>query len=74
MRAEYFNGLLEQGLIEPDVTILTSAWHTDADLGRPIEVMADMTRSRRLGFMDYQPTPDSFTDLFDRLRRERLIP
>jgi hypothetical protein len=36
--------------------------------------MADMSRSRRLGFAGYQPTLDSFTDLFDRLRRERLIP
>lgn len=62
------------GLAEPDLARLTSAWHTDADLGRPMEVMADMARSRRLGFTDYQPTPDSFTDLFDRLRRDRLIP
>jgi hypothetical protein len=53
---------------------LTSAWHTDADLGRPMKVMADMSHSRRLGFTDYQITLDSFTDLFDRLRRERLIP
>ena len=39
-----------------------------------MEVMADMAHSRRLGFTEYQPTPDSFTNLFDRLRRERLIP
>jgi hypothetical protein len=58
----------------PELSRLTSAWHTDADLGRPMEVMADMARSRRLGFTGYQPTPDSFIDLFDRLRRERLIP
>jgi nucleoside-diphosphate-sugar epimerase len=64
----------QHGLAEPDLGRLTSAWHTDADLGRPMEVMADMARSRRHGFKDYQPTPDSFTDLFDRLRRERLIP
>ena len=38
------------GLVEPDLRRLTSAWHTDADLGRPMEVMADMTKSRRLGF------------------------
>jgi hypothetical protein len=63
-----------RGLAEPDLGRLTSAWHTDADLGRPTEVMADMARSRRLGFAGYQPTPDSFADLFDRLRRERLVP
>ncbi len=64
----------KSGLAEPDLSRLTSAWHTDADLGRPMEVMADMARSRRLGFTDDQPTLDSFTDLFDRLRREKLIP
>jgi nucleoside-diphosphate-sugar epimerase len=62
------------GLAEPDIGRLTSAWHTDADLGRPMEVMADMTKSRRLGFLDHQSTLHSFFDLFDRLRRERLIP
>ncbi len=61
-------------LAEPDIRRLTSAWHTDADLGRPMEVMADMTKSRRLGFLDYQSTLDSFVELFDRLRGERLIP
>ena len=61
-------------LIAPDLFALTSAWHTDADLGRPIEVVTDMAKSRKLGFLDYQPTDDSFTDLFDRLRSERIIP
>lgn len=62
------------GLAEPDLGRLASAWHTDADLGRPIEVVTDMSKSRRLGFLDYQPTVDSFFDLFDRLRAERIIP
>jgi nucleoside-diphosphate-sugar epimerase len=60
-------------LIEPDLARLTSAWHTDADLGRPIEVLTDMTKSRKLGFLQYQSTLDSFTDLFDRMRGARLI-
>ena len=59
---------------EPDLHILTSPWHTDADLGRPIEVITDMSKSRRLGFLDYQPTDDSFFDLFARLREVKLIP
>jgi nucleoside-diphosphate-sugar epimerase len=63
-----------RGLVEPDITRLVSAWHTDADLGRPVEVMADMNKSRRAGFLDCQPTLDAFVGLFDRLRRERLIP
>ena len=62
------------GLAEPDLARLTSAWHTDADLGRPLEVLADMNKSRRAGFTAVQPTLDSFVELFDRLRRERLIP
>ncbi|OSJ35808.1 NAD-dependent dehydratase [Bradyrhizobium japonicum] len=61
-------------LAEPDLNRLTSAWHTDADLGRPIEVVTDMTKSRRLGFLDYQPTDESFFDLFTILRQKRIIP
>ena len=61
-------------LIEKDLGVLASAWHTDADLGRPIEVVTDMTRSRKLGFLDYQATDDSFFDLFRKLREARIIP
>jgi nucleoside-diphosphate-sugar epimerase len=62
------------GLVEPDLDRLASAWHTDLDLGRPLEVMTDMANSRRLGFTAYQATDDAFFDLFARLRAERLIP
>jgi nucleoside-diphosphate-sugar epimerase len=62
------------GLIEDDLARLVSAWHTDADLGRPVEVVTDMSRSRKLGFTEYQPTDESFFDLFQRLRDDRLIP
>lgn len=61
-------------LIEPAVEKLASWWHTDADLGRPMEVLTDMTKSRKAGFLDYQSTLDSFTNLFDRLKAERIIP
>jgi nucleoside-diphosphate-sugar epimerase len=61
-------------LVQPDLTVLASAWHTDADLGRPIEVLTDMSKSRKFGFLDYQATSDSFLDLFSRLREEHLIP
>ena len=63
-----------EGLAEPDLGRLASPWHTDADLGRPIEVVTDMGKSRRLGFAAYQPTDDAFFALFDRLRADRLIP
>lgn len=61
-------------LAEPDINGLASAWHTDADLGRPIEVITDMSRSRRLGFKEFQASDDSFFDLFGTLREARFIP
>ena len=63
-----------EGLAEPDLARLASPWHTDADLGRPVEVVTDMSKSRRLGFTEYQPTDDAFFELFEQLRAERLIP
>jgi len=63
-----------EGLAEPDLGRLASPWHTDADLGRPIEVVTDMGKSRRLGFTGYRATDDAFFDLFGRLRADRLIP
>ena len=63
-----------EGLIEPDLARVSSPWHTDADLGRPIEVVTDMSKSRKLGFTAYQTTDDAFFDLFARLRTERVIP
>lgn len=62
------------GLKESNLDRLASAWHTDLDLGRPIEVMTDMSKSRKFGFTAYQSTRDSFYDLFEKLRAERLIP
>lgn len=64
----------EHGLREPDIHRLISPWHTDADLGRPLEVITDMSKSRRLGFLDYQPSDDAFFALFAQLRAQRLIP
>ncbi|MGI4830798.1 MAG: SDR family oxidoreductase [Janthinobacterium lividum] len=61
-------------LVQPNLDVLVSPWHTDGDLGRPIEVVTDMSKSRKLGFLDYQPTDDSFFDLFTTLREARLIP
>lgn len=62
------------GLAEPDLDRLASPWHTDLDLGRPIEVMTDMAKSRKLGFSPFQATDESFFDLFSLLRSSRLIP
>src|SRR6266702_225056 len=62
------------GLIERDLNVLASPWHTDADLGRPVEVVTDMAKSRKLGFLEYRATDESFFDLFDLLRAKRVIP
>lgn len=64
----------EQQLQPNPLNQLISPWHTDADLGRPMECITDMTKSRRLGFGEYQDSERSFLDLFDRLREERIIP
>lgn len=61
-------------LKESNLDRLSSAWHTDLDLGRPLEVMCDMSKSRKLGFTAYISTEDSFTDVFERLRSENMIP
>ena len=55
-------------------TRLASWWHTDADLGRTIETFTDMGHSRRLGFLGVRDSESSFTDLFARLRAERIVP
>lgn len=70
-----WDGIVEKyDLVPNPVERLASWWHSDADLGRTIETFTDMTKSRLLGFTDFQPTPASFLDLFTRLRTERTIP
>ena len=64
----------KHGLVEADLTRLASWWHSDADLGRTMEVFADMGRSRAAGFIGYRDTEQAFLALFDRYRAERLIP
>ena len=49
---------------------LASPWHIDLDLGRPLKVMTDISKSRKLGFQDYQ----LIKDLFAQLHAERLFP
>jgi nucleoside-diphosphate-sugar epimerase len=64
----------KHGLAPNALSRVASFWHSDADLGRQVETFNDMGRSRRLGFLDYQDTTASFTDAFDRLRADRIIP
>ncbi len=64
----------KHNLIEEKLERLSTAWHTDLDLGRPIECVTDMTKSRKLGFTEYQATDEAFFDVFSQLVQERIIP
>jgi len=62
------------GLQKNPLSAVASWWHSDMDLGRTIENFTDMTKSRDMGFLEYQNSVRSFTDAFDRLRRARIMP
>ena len=64
----------EAGLAESELNRIASWWHTDADLGRDIEVVTDISKSRLAGFQTHHRTLDSFLGLFERYRAEGLIP
>lgn len=61
-------------LKEHSLSRLATAWHTDLDLGRPIEVMTDMSKSRKMGFTVFQDTEEAFFNLFEKLKSVHLIP
>jgi nucleoside-diphosphate-sugar epimerase len=63
-----------EGLIESDVSKLASWWHSDSDLGREIECLTDMTKSREAGFLNFRSTPKSFFDMVARYREAKLLP
>ncbi|MFB9377037.1 SDR family oxidoreductase [Kineococcus gynurae] len=64
----------EHGLVEPDLGKVASWWHSDSDLGREVEVLADMTRSRLAGFTGYVSTESALLNLVDRYRQARILP
>ncbi|MBB2900857.1 nucleoside-diphosphate-sugar epimerase [Kineococcus radiotolerans] len=64
----------EHHLVEPDLSRVASWWHSDSDLGRPLEVVADMTRSRLAGFGGYVSTERALLALVDRYRAARVLP
>ncbi|WP_322919780.1 SDR family oxidoreductase [Nocardioides renjunii] len=61
-------------LVEPDLDRVASWWHTDADLGRDMEVVTDMNKSRTAGFSATRDTRASFFDYAAQYRRARVIP
>jgi len=62
------------GLRESQLDRVASFWHTDGDLGRDVECVTDMTKSRLAGFTEYVSTEAAFHRLFERLRAERIVP
>jgi nucleoside-diphosphate-sugar epimerase len=62
------------GLVESDVDKLVSWWHTDADLGRELECVNDMNKSRDFGFEVTRDTRAALLDLFTRLQAEKVLP
>jgi hypothetical protein len=72
---EIWSAMVEKYSLKPfKATELASWWHTDADLGRQVENFTDMSKCREMGFKEFQSTSKSFTDLFDRLKAENIIP
>ncbi len=61
-------------LVEPDLSRIASWWHSDGDLGRDIEVVTDMNKSRKAGFTDFRDTRDSFFTYAGQYREARIIP
>ncbi|WP_128081625.1 SDR family oxidoreductase [Arthrobacter sp. TB 26] len=64
----------QDNLVEPDVNRVASWWHTDGDLGRWIEMLADMSKSRRAGYTGYIATDDSFRKTFEQYRESHVLP
>ena len=63
-----------QGAVLLGVNRVASWWHTDTDLGRELEVIANTTRRRLLGWTGYVSTERALLGLVDRYRAERLVP
>ncbi|GGG16223.1 NAD dependent epimerase/dehydratase [Rhodococcoides trifolii] len=64
----------KNSLAVDDVDRLASWWHTDSDLGRNIECLTDMTKSRQAGFLGFRSTFDSFVNKTERYRSAGILP
>lgn len=61
-------------LVEPELARVASWWHSDADLGREMEVVTDMNKSRAAGFSATRDSRASFFEHAQRYRDARIIP
>merc|ERR1712060_436407 len=62
------------GLIEADLSKVASFWHSDLDLGRPMDILTDTTKCREIGFTEHQSTKKSFFHYFDLMKAAKVIP
>jgi nucleoside-diphosphate-sugar epimerase len=61
-------------LVEPDLSRVASWWHSDADLGRDMEVVTDMNKSRAAGFSATRDSRGTFFAYAEQYRNARVIP
>ncbi len=61
-------------LVEPDISRIASWWHSDADLGRQMECVTDMNKSRKAGFLGFRDSADSFFRYVESYRSAHIIP
>jgi nucleoside-diphosphate-sugar epimerase len=70
-----WDSIVEKHRLRPSrLDELASWWHSDGDLGRPVESFADMTKSRLRGFHGFRRSDESFRSIVRRLRDARVIP
>ena len=62
------------GLVESDVSRVASFWHSDLDMGRPMDILTDISKCRELGFTGHYSTKKSFYHYFDQMKAEGTIP
>jgi nucleoside-diphosphate-sugar epimerase len=73
--AEVWRSIAEKySLVEPDIARVASWWHSDGDLGRKIEVLTDMNKSRTAGFLNSRDTRSSFFHYLEQYRSARILP
>ena len=63
-----------EGLVQPELAMVASWWHSDLDLGRPFECFADFGKSRALGFTGQVRTTEAFLSTIDRYRAAGVLP
>ena len=54
----------QHGLVESDLSIVASPWHTDADLGRPSEIVTERRRAASSAFTTIRRRMKQLLDIF----------